>query len=265
MLTWPSRRSHRWYSMVAVRNSISFYAPLTFRCAHQRWTNRSDRVEVRFWYNYLNLSVLKTFWFLGLCETVRARCHPVLQSFGFSWPTSLDCSRFPKENNHENMCMEGPGETSGASGLPMPSIKNKSYQPSCQYLLKSHLYVRLNRSNRCTPLCEADIMFDAHEKTLAETWISTWSVAALFIAVMATLCLILSNARDKKLLPLVICHCIVGVSWAIRILAGRNATACGYDPQFPGISLLLADGLSTSPCSSIFLLRYYFGMCANVW
>lgn len=203
--------------------------------------------------------------FVGLCETVRARCHPVLQSFGFSWPTSLDCSRFPKENNHENMCMEGPGETNGASGLPMPSIKNKSYQPSCQYLLKSHLYVRLNRSNRCTPLCEADIMFDAHEKTLAETWISSWSVAALFIAVMATLCLILSNARDKKLMPLVICHCIVGVSWAIRILAGRNATACGYDPQFPGISLLLADGLSTSPCSSIFLLRYYFGMCANVW
>lgn len=50
-----------------------------------------------------------------------------------------------------------------------------------------------------------------------------------------------------------------------RIIAGRNATACGYDPQFPGISLLLTDGLSTSPCSSIFLLRYYFGMSASVW
>lgn len=205
---------------------------------------------------------------LGLCETVRARCHPVLQSFGFSWPTSLDCNRFPRFNNHENMCMEGPGEPSSASGLPMPSNKIKSHQPSCQYLLKSHLYVRLNRSKRCSPLCEADIMFEAHEKQLAETWINSWSVAALFISIIATLCLILSNARwdnSDMLMPLVICHCLVNVSWSIRIIAGRNATACGYDSQFPGISLLLADGLSTSPCSSIFLLRYYFGMSASVW
>lgn len=201
-----------------------------------------------------------------LCETVRARCHPVLQSFGFAWPASLNCSRFPKDNNHENMCMEGPGEPSGASSLPLPSDKRPHQPSSCQYFIKSHLYVRLNRSNRCTPLCEADIMFDAHEKHLAETWITTWSIAAFFIGILAALCLILSNARwDKKLMPLVICHCLVNVSWSIRIIAGRNATACGYDPQFPGISLLLTDGLSTSPCSSIFLLRYYFGMSASVW
>lgn len=148
----------------------------------------------------------------------------------------------------------------------IPSNKIKSHQPSsCQYLLKSHLYVRLNRSNRCSPLCEADILFDTHEKHLAETWITSWSVAALFVAVIATLCLILSNRRDKKLMPLVICHCLVNISWTIRIVAGRNATSCSYDQQYPGISLLLADGLSTSPCSSIFLLRYYFGMCAAVW
>lgn len=200
-----------------------------------------------------------------LCETVRARCHPVLQSFGFSWPANLDCKKFPEENNHESMCMEGPGE---ANSIPVPSKPYRSnLQPSsCQYFIKSHLYVRLNRSDRCTPLCEADIMFDVHEKNLAETWINTWSIAAFFVGILAALCLILSNARwDKKLMPLVICHCLVNISWGIRIIAGRNATACSYDPQFPGISLLLMDGLSTSPCSSIFLLRYYFGMSASVW
>lgn len=39
----------------------------------------------------------------GLCEAVRARCLPVLSSFGFKWPATLDCNNFPKENNHENM------------------------------------------------------------------------------------------------------------------------------------------------------------------
>jgi frizzled 4 len=202
----------------------------------------------------------------SLCETVRARCHPVLQGFGFPWPAALDCSRFPKENNHEHMCMEGPGEPGG--GMQIPSSKTTTFQPSCQGYVKSHLYVRLNHSGRCAPLCEADILFQSSEKHLAELWITAWSYAALFMATVATLCLVLSNVRwDKILMPLVICHCLVAVGWAVRWLAGRNSTACSYDTaQMPGVSLLLTDGTEqTAPCAATFLLRYYFGMSAAVW
>jgi frizzled 4 len=200
----------------------------------------------------------------SLCETVRARCHPVLQGFGFPWPAALDCSRFPKENNHETMCMEGPGEPGGA--LQIPSSKTTTFQPSCQGLYKSHLYVR-GRSGRCAALCEADILFSHQEKHIAELWITAWSYAALFMTTVATLCLILSNVRwDKILMPLVICHCLVAVGYAVRTLAGRSSTACSYDPQMPGVSLLLTDGMEqTSPCAATFLFRYYFGMSAAVW
>lgn len=199
----------------------------------------------------------------GLCETVRARCHPVLKGFGFPWPPELECSLFPKENNHEHMCMEGPGEPN--SGILQPT-KVTSHQSSCQGLTKSHLYVRLNRSGKCAPLCEADIMFNQREKNIAEIWITAWSVAALAIAVLATLCLIVSDTKwDKILMPLVTCHSLVAVGWAVRWLAGRNPTACGFDPQLPGVSLLLTDGLSNAPCAATFLLRYYFGMSAGVW
>lgn len=165
------------------------------------------------------------------------------------------------------MCMDPPIDIRDTGTAPIPSSnKVKLSQPACQYLQKSNLYVRLNRSNRCVPLCEADIVFDSNEKHMAEMWVFSWSMAALLLALLATLCLILSNSRwDKKLMPLVICHFVSNMSWAIRILAGRNATSCSYDPQLPGISLLLSDGLSTSPCSGIFLLRYYFGMAAPIW
>ena len=43
-----------------------------------------------------------------LCESVKARCQPVLLEFGFPWPAALNCSKFPEENNHQHMCMEGP-------------------------------------------------------------------------------------------------------------------------------------------------------------
>lgn len=207
----------------------------------------------------------------GLCETVRARCHPVLQGFGFPWPAALECSRFPKENNHEHMCMEGPGEPGGgngggASSVQIPITKITSHQLSCQNLLKSHLYIPLNRTARCAPLCEADILFDTREKHLAEVWVTAWSVAALFTAIVATICLIFSDTKwDKILMPLVSCHTLVAVGWTVRWLAGRNQTACGFDPLLPGVSLLLTDGLSNAPCAATFLLRYYFGMSSGVW
>lgn len=200
----------------------------------------------------------------GLCETIRARCLPVLQGFGFPWPSALDCNRFPEENNHEHMCMEGPGEPNG--GLPPPTSKIGQYSGNCQDLVKSHLYARLNRTGRCAPLCEADILFDQQEKHLAEVWVTAWSVTALFTAIVATLCLIFTDTKwDKILMPLVICHLLVAVGWSVRWLAKRNPTACGFDPQLPGVSLLLIDGLSNAPCAATFLLRYFFGMAAGVW
>ncbi|XP_005112462.1 frizzled-4 [Aplysia californica] len=45
-----------------------------------------------------------------LCESVRDRCKPVLHEFGYPWPADLNCTKFPSENNHMHMCMEGPDD-----------------------------------------------------------------------------------------------------------------------------------------------------------
>jgi len=67
-----------------------------------------------------------------LCETVKKRCHPVMSEFGYVWPEALDCSKFPSENNHKHMCMEGPGEESPISpnlNTPEPSSPSRPYPP----------------------------------------------------------------------------------------------------------------------------------------
>lgn len=204
----------------------------------------------------------------ALCEAVRSRCHPVLQGFGFPWPHALDCDRFPKANNLDSMCMKGPDEPTGGtlSTDYLPTKTTSPLQPSCQNLAKSHLYVRLNRSGKCAPLCEAEIMFSVQDKNIAELWVSVWSFATLVIAVAAILSFIISDTKwDKILMPLVTCNSLVAVGWVVRILAGRNSSSCGIDPQLPGTYILLTDGLSNAPCATTFLLRYYFGMSASVW
>ncbi|XP_017116333.1 frizzled-4 [Drosophila elegans] len=217
----------------------------------------------------------------SLCESVRIRCHPVLQGFGFPWPPALDCERFPRENNHETMCMEGPGEMHqpqedqdlyGLPGQGMPGGLGGKLPLDCSGLAKSHLYVRLPRSGRCAPLCEADILFTPAEKHLAEIWVSTWAYAALGLALVATVCLLasdgsrLASAKWSRLLsPLIWCHNMVTLGWAVRFVVGRTGTACGTDPQAPNESLLTVDGLSNASCASVFLMRYYFGMAACAW
>lgn len=60
--------------------------------------------------------------------------------------------------------MEGPGETVSSNNFAPIANKVVPPQSSCKYLYKSHLYVRLNRSNRCISLCEGDVLFNTHEK-----------------------------------------------------------------------------------------------------
>ncbi|XP_073835643.1 frizzled 4 isoform X1 [Musca autumnalis] len=218
----------------------------------------------------------------SLCESVRSRCDPVLQGFGYLWPPALDCNRFPKQNNQETMCMEGPGESSETLhiGDSLTPVKTPPLQtmvtaiPTLECPGHSKLYVKLPRSWRCAPLCEASILFSANDKHVAEIWASTWTYVALGLGLITVLCVLVSDSETTKtneakntrvLSPLMWCQIMVVIGWTVRFVAGRNATSCGYDPQLPNVSLLLVDGLSNGPCAATFLLRYYFGMAAASW
>lgn len=45
----------------------------------------------------------------SLCESVRNACAPVMNAFGFPWPSALNCSRFP--GFHSTLCVPGSDDT----------------------------------------------------------------------------------------------------------------------------------------------------------
>ncbi|CAG9773124.1 unnamed protein product [Ceutorhynchus assimilis] len=191
----------------------------------------------------------------GLCESVRSRCYPVLQGFGFSWPDALNCSRFPVENNHEHMCMEGPKEKVDIRAPVEPAVRKFDCSP----------HGLRNGLPDCNPSpCGADNMFDESEKRIAEVWITVWALACIAASLGSLLTLALGGGRVRAppLLGLSLCYLLVGAGWALRSFAGPTGGSCRI-PSPTGLKT--DDGLPNVICAFVFLLLYYFGMAANAW
>lgn len=215
----------------------------------------------------------------GLCESVRARCFPVLQGFGFPWPAALNCSKFPTENNHEHMCMEGPREVSvaaiPASPISRLVLENRAIHRQtfpCLDLAQPHLYVHMNRSGRCVQLCDSDVLFSREEKRLAGTWLAFCTILAFVCSLFGLLaCIIEGKAPisypQRSLLYLAVCYTFTGIGWILRLLLGRQI-ACQSDPTDPSTPLLIQAALPAPvkhKCALVFVMLFYFNNSASVW
>ncbi|XP_059057875.1 frizzled-4 [Achroia grisella] len=205
----------------------------------------------------------------GLCESVYARCYPVLSGFGFPWPTELDCSLFPAENNHEHMCMEGPGDHAPPVGTISLDASNSGRPGACKRLLKPKSWVWVRGSGRCAQFCDAEVLWEAGERRAAEVWLATWaalSFACTLAAVGAQLaCGDRGGAGERALVLVALCRCAAAAGWGVRAAAGRTAAGCAKDSAMPTRMLLAHDGLANPNCAVVFLLLYYFGLAASVW
>ncbi|CAH0774625.1 unnamed protein product, partial [Bemisia tabaci] len=218
----------------------------------------------------------------SLCESVRSRCFPVLQGFGFPWPAALKCAKFPEQNNHEHMCMEGPGEaTAGlAPAIPLlPTIPRIPLQDDgprltpCSKYARANSYVFLNGTGRCAPLCDADVLFTRTDKTLAGVWFSIWAGLCFFASLVALLTFLV-EARDERArsyyfhhpqVCLVLCYNLVSVGWGLTAILGHTRVACHLEPVDPEKLLLAQYGSGKAACALVFFFLYFFGTASLVW
>lgn len=206
----------------------------------------------------------------GLCESVHSRCYPVLRGFGFPWPAELACSLFPAENNHEHMCMEGPGERAPPAGAPPP--EGAGPRGACARLVRPGSWVWLRGAGRCAQFCDAEVLWDAGRRRAAEVWLATWA-ALSFACTLAAAGASLAGggsgagagAGGRALVLVALCRCAAAAGWGVRAAAGRAAAGCAKDSTSPTRMLLAHDGLANPNCAVVFLLLYYFGLAASVW
>jgi len=155
-----------------------------------------------------------------LCEDVRRHCEPVLNRFGFPWPSSLNCSRFPPQNDRNHMCMEGPTEEKShtrSTRLPLTGYSGKSTSltstassvdgtdkvatsgSDCSRMRNASAYVYVNRTQRCSLLCHEFGAFSAGEKKFAEAWMTIWSVPCFISTLFTVLSFLVDSSRYNSL------------------------------------------------------------------
>lgn len=203
----------------------------------------------------------------SLCEGVYERCYPVLRGFGFPWPAELDCTLFPPENNHEHMCMEGPGERAaggGGGGAVSPG------GGACRRLRRPASWTWVAGAARCAQLCEGDVLWAGTERRAAEVWLAVWaalSFACTLAAAGAQLACGGGGSRppERALVLVALCRCAAAAGWGVRAAAGRAAAGCAPENSLSARLLLAHDGLANPNCAVVFLLLYYFGLAASVW
>ena len=227
-----------------------------------------------------------------ICENVKRRCQPVLNEFGYPWPTALNCSTFPTRNDHNNMCMDGPEEESSGDdrGLsydkPRPSDKvhpatfhpvrqfipqngyKLRYVNKCARYKNALKYVYINRTERCALQCGHNDAFSTKDKYFADVWMTVLAIVCFFSTLFMILTFMIDSKRfrypERPIFFVAMCYNVYSVSYIVRLIAGREDISCDYESQ-SGLSILIQEGLENTDCAIIFLLLYFFGMASALW
>ncbi|ETE59459.1 Frizzled-4, partial [Ophiophagus hannah] len=201
----------------------------------------------------------------GMCLSVKRRCEPVLKEFGFSWPENLNCSKFPPHNDHNHMCMEGPGDEE----IPLHSKAPLHPGEECQSVgSNSDQYIWVRRSLSCVLKCGYDAgLYSRSAKAFTDIWMAVWASLCFISTAFTVLTFLIDSTRfsypERPIIFLSMCYNIYSIAYIVRLTVGRERISCDFDEAIEPV--LIQEGLKNTGCAIIFLLMYFFGMASSIW
>ncbi|KAK4468523.1 hypothetical protein MN116_007721 [Schistosoma mekongi] len=138
----------------------------------------------------------------------------------------------------------------------------------CSHLKKPTFYAYVNRTGRCAPLCEADILYSTEAKTLSTMWTS---ILAGVCSLMTTFTLIRYvmnpsefRPNEKPIVYIALCQLLFALGYGLSISLGRTNVTCGRDLD-SGRRIRLQEGLDNALCAFIFMIQYFFSTASTIW
>ena len=128
----------------------------------------------------------------------------------------LNCSRFPPQNDHNHMCMEGPGD----EDPPYPPVRPPPHQ--CQALESApDQYAWLKQTESCVLQCGYDSgLYRRGAKVFTDAWMAVWAVLCFLSTTLTVLTFLLDSQRfsypERPIIFLSMCCNLYSVAYLVR-------------------------------------------------
>ncbi|XP_076461513.1 frizzled-2-like [Babylonia areolata] len=237
----------------------------------------------------------------SLCNQARTGCESLMNKFGFQWPESLRCDRFPKSG----LCVgenttEG-GESTNAPPIDRPDPGSEiggdgdgddvdvegdgtagTHEFKCppQLRVTKGFDYRLKVGSHVVSDCGApcyNMFFDFRQRDFARWWIGIWSCICLASTLFTVLTFMIDMQRfrypERPIIFLSGCYFMVALAYLVGF-ALREKISCNekFDPspQKPTISKdmmlqVVTQGTKKEGCTILFMMLYFFSMASSIW
>lgn len=227
----------------------------------------------------------------SLCMSARLGCEGLMNKFGFRWPESLDCDKFPEANTEElcvgenNTDRSNPHQqhlnpqTGYGPSIPFSPAGNFSREFICpiEFRVPQGLDYVFRVGKKIEKNCGApcDMMFfKPEERRFAKIWIGCWSVLCLLSTLFTVLTFMVDTHRfrypERPIIFLSLCYFVVACTHVVGIVMGDDV-ACN-EPFAPpsdleGVNMVrtITQGNKKEWCTILFMLLYFFSMASSIW
>ncbi|NXQ61831.1 FZD1 protein, partial [Anthoscopus minutus] len=190
----------------------------------------------------------------SLCERARQGCEALMNKFGFQWPDTLRCEKFPVHGAGE-LCV---GQNASERGTPTPALRPESWTS--------------NPQKDCGAPCEPGrlyglMYFGPEELRFSRTWIGIWSVLCCASTLFTVLTYLVDMKRfsypERPIIFLSGCYTAVAVAYIAGFLL-EERVVCNERFAEDG-SRTVAQGTKREGCTILFMMLYFFGMASSIW
>lgn len=133
-------------------------------------------------------------------------------------PQEFNCSLFPPQNDHNHMCMEGPGD----EDVPHQPVRRPHHQEECQALGSApDQYTWLKQTESCALQCGYDSgLYRRGAKVFTDAWMAVWAVLCFLSTTLTVLTFLLDSQRfsypERPIIFLSMCCNLYSVAYLVR-------------------------------------------------
>jgi len=210
----------------------------------------------------------------SVCERAREGCLPIMQKYGFEWPSRMSCALLPEYGGKE-LCMDAKAQDPSSRGpmngptptLPppppaaTPEARNTCPCAACGFegtsvthfndlvQLRSgdplyNVSVGWGPLTDCASPCVSPF-FSKPDQEFTELWLSVWSIVCCLSTALTFATFLLDPSRyhypERSIMYLSLCYFLVSLGFLIRLSVGHKALSCALQSpdQSPSPSNLL--------------------------